>query len=497
MSGESGSESVAYTTLGGEEKSLPGSALEPLRAGIRGGVLLAGEPGYDAARAIWNAMIDHRPAVIARCLSSRDVRNAVGFAREHGMLLSVRGGGHHIAGNAVAEGGLTIDLSPMRSVHVDVDQRRARVGGGALLGDVDHETQAFGLAIPLGINSTTGFGGLCLGGGFGWLTRKYGLTIDSLISADVVTADGTLHVASSSREPDLFWAIRGGGGNFGVVTSFELQLHPVGPLVHSGLVVYPGAQAREVLRGWRDFTEAAPDELAVWAVLRKAPPLPFLPPEVHGTDVVVLATVYAGDVEDGVRATAPLSKLGQPIASVLASQPYAAFQQAFDPLLAPGARNYWKSSDFDELADDALDLFVEAARTLPGPECEVFIAQLGGAMGRVASSATAYAGRNAQYVMNVHGRWRSASDDQTVRAWARRIFDLATPFATGGGYVNFLTEDESARVASAYGPNYERLRELKRRFDPANLFRMNQNILPPDATDRRVTQRAQARGIPR
>jgi FAD/FMN-containing dehydrogenase len=471
---------IACRTLDGDESTLPRAALEPLRAGCRGGALAPGDPGYDDARRIWNAMIDHRPAVIARCLSSSDVRHAVAFAREHRMLLSVRGGGHHIAGNAVAEGGLTIDLSLMRGVHVDADQRTARVAGGALLGDVDHETQAFGLATPLGINSTTGFAGLCLGGGFGWLTRKYGMTIDNLISADVVTADGELHVVSASRDPELFWAIRGGGGNFGVVTSFELQLHPVGPLVHSGLVVYPGAQAHEVLRAWRDFNESAPDELTSWAVLRKAPPLPFLAPEVHGKDVVVIATLYAGDVEAGARAAAPLSKLGAPIASMLGASPYEGFQQAFDPLLAPGARNYWKSSDFDELDDDVLDLFADAAGSVPGPECEIFVAQLGGAMGRVPSDATAYAGRDARYVMNVHGRWRSPSDDQAVRTWARSIFDQVSPFATGGGYVNFLTADEAPRVASAYGGNFERLRELKQRFDPHNLFRMNHNI-PPGA----------------
>lgn len=483
---------IAYTTLDGDEKSFPRAALEPLRAGVRGGVSTAGEPGYDDARRIWNAMIDHRPAVIARCASSGDVRNAVDFARDHGMLLSVRGGGHHIAGNAVADGSLMIDLSPMRAVQVDAEQRTARVGGGALLADVDHATQAFGLATPLGINSTTGFGGLCLGGGFGWLTRKYGMTIDNLASAEIVTADGELHVVSSSKEPDLFWAIRGGGGNFGIVTSFEIRLHPVGPLVHSGLVVYPGARAREVLRGWRDFAETAPDDLSVWVVLRKAPPLPFLPVEVHGTDVVVLAVVYAGDAEEGARVAAPLAKLGEPIASVLMPHPYEAFQQSFDPLLTPGARNYWKSSDFDELSDDALEVFVEAARTLPGPECEVFVAQLGGAMGRVPTDATAYAGRDASYVMNVHGRWRSANDDEAVRAWARRVFEQAAPFATGGGYVNFLTADESARVASAYGSNYERLRELKKQFDPGNLFRMNLNIPPQDATDRRVRPGARA-----
>jgi FAD/FMN-containing dehydrogenase len=488
MAGKSSSSGVEilYRTLDAGEASLSPAALERLRARVRGGVLIDGEPGYDEARRIWNGMVDRRPALIARCTSSADVQNAVAFARENEMLLSVRGGGHHIAGNAVADGGLTIDLSPMRAVAVDVGRCTARVGGGALLGDVDHATQAFGLAVPLGINSTTGFGGLCLGGGFGWLTRKYGMTIDNLISADVVTAEGELRVVSLSGEPDLFWAIRGGGGNFGVATSFEVRLHSVGPLVHCGFVVYPGTQARQVLRAWRDFAESAPEDLSVWAVLRRAPPLPFLPAEVHWTEVVILAAVYAGDVAEGARATAPLSKFGEPIAVVLTPQPYEAFQRGFDPLLAPGARNYWKTSDFARLEDGALDVFVDAARTLPGPECEVFVAQLGGGMARVPREATAYAGRNAHYVMNVHGRWRSASDDEAVRGWSRRVFERTAPFATGGGYVNFLTADESMRLASAYGPNYERLRELKRQFDPGNLFRMNHNIVPREPSGPRV-----------
>lgn len=472
------SANIPYVRLDGGLGELALGAVSSLRARARGEVCLAGEPGYDDARRIWNGSLDRRPAVIARCRSSSDVRAAVDLARTEKMLLSVRGGGHHIAGNAIAEGGLAIDLSAMRSVHVDPERRRARIEGGALLGDVDHETQSFGLAVPLGINSTTGFGGLCLGGGFGWLTRKHGLTIDSLVSADVVTADGALRVVSSTREPDLFWAIRGGGGNFGVVTSFEVQLQDVGPLVHAGLVLYPGAQAAQVLRAWRDYSEIAPDELSAWVVLRKAPPLPFLAPEVHGTDVVVIAALYAGDPEDGPRFTAPLTKLGSPIASVLGTQPFAAFQQTFDPLLAPGARNYWKSSDFAELDDDALDVFVSSARSIPGPECEVFIAMLGGAMGRVPSDATAYAGRDANYVMNVHGRWRSPAEDGVFCDWARRVFRDVTPFATTGGYVNFLTADESARVATAYGANYQRLQEVKQRFDPENQFRMNHNIVP-------------------
>jgi FAD/FMN-containing dehydrogenase len=392
------------------------------------------------------------------------------------MLVSVRGGGHHIAGNAVAEGGLMIDLSGMRAVSVDAGNRTARVGPGALLADFDRAAQAHGLATPLGINSTTGVAGLTLGGGFGWLTRLHGMTIDNLLAATVVTADGEVRVASATSEPELFWAIRGGGGNFGVVTSFEFRLHPVGPELYAGLVVYPFEQARQVLRAWRDFTADAPEELSVWSVLRKAPPLPFLPAAVHGTEVVVLALVYSGDVEAGKRAAAPALKFGTPVGSALMPTPYTAFQGAFDPLLAAGARNYWKSNNFSTLTDAALEVVIESAGGLPGPECEIFVAQLGGAMARVNPSATAYAGRDARYVMNVHGRWSDRRDDDRVRSWARRAFRNAAPHATGSGYVNFLTDDEAERITATYGANYPRLQAAKRRFDPDNLFRMNLNI---------------------
>jgi FAD/FMN-containing dehydrogenase len=469
---------ITYLTLDGEEARLAASDVDALRAGVRGGVLVRGDAGYDESRRIWNAMVDHRPALVARCVSAADVRSAVRFAHERSIMLSVRGGGHHIAGNAVADGALTIDLSGMRSVRVDAERRTARVFGGALLGDFDHETQSFGLATPLGINSTTGLGGLTLGGGFGWLTRAYGLTIDNLLSADIVTADGELRVASATTDPDLFWAIRGGAGNFGVATSFELRLHPVGPIVHAGVVAYPFDEAQAVLRAWRDFDETSPDELSAWVVLRKAPPLPFLPPDVHGKHVVLIAAVYAGDAARGAQVAAPLLELGTPLGNALGPVPYAAFQAAFDPLLTPGARNYWKSNDFEELGDDALDVFIESARTVPSPHCEIFIAQLGGAMGRVAPDATAYAGRDARYVMNVHGRWLERGDDDACRTWAREVFARTSAYATGGGYVNFLTSDENARVTAAYGDNYERLQQLKRRYDPDNLFRMNLNIPP-------------------
>ena len=478
--------SLPYLTLDRDVQQLPSDDVAALAAQVSGGVLTAADAGYDDARKVWNATVDRRPALIARCLTESDVEAAVRFAAARRMLLSVRSGGHHIAGNAVAEGGLMIDLSAMKTVTVDPDARTARVGAGALLADVDRATQAHGLAVPLGINSTTGVAGLTLGGGFGWLTRRHGMTVDNLLGATVDTADGTVHVVSATSEPDLFWALRGGGGNFGVVTSFEFRLHPVGPELYAGLVVYPFAQARGVLRAWRDFNVTAPDELSVWAVLRKAPPLPFLPTSAHGTDVVVLPLVHSGDVESGARAAAPVLGFGEPIASHLGPMPYAGFQTAFDPLLTAGGRNYWKSNNFSALGDDAIDVIIDAAAQSPGPECEIFVAQLGGAMARVAPDATAFVGRDAHYIMNVHGRWSDPRDDDKVRSWARRSFAAAAPHATGSGYVNFLTEDEGERVAASYGANHARLQALKTRYDPGNVFRMNLNIAPANGRGRRL-----------
>ena len=479
--------SLPYLTLDKDVRQVRQSDIDTFAAQIRGGVLTFADDAYNDARKVWNGSVDRRPALIARCLTDNDVQAAVRFAAAHRMLVSVRGGGHHIAGNAVVEGGLMIDLSGMRTVDVDAAKRTARVGAGALLSDLDREAQKHGLATPLGINSTTGVAGLTLGGGFGWLTRRHGMTVDNLLGATVVTADGVARVVSAALEPDLFWAIRGGGGNFGVVTSFEFQLHPVGPEVYAGFVVYPFAQARQVLRAWRDFTTGTPDELSVWSVLRKAPPLPFLPASAHGTEVVIFPLVYSGDAEAGKRAAEPVLRFGDPIGTALAPMPYAAFQSAFDPLLTAGGRNYWKSNNFRTLTDAALEVMITAASRLPGPECEIFVAQLGGAMARVKPAATAFFGRDARYIMNVHGRWSDARDDEPVRAWARQAFQDAAQHATGSGYVNFLTEDEGERVAASYGTNYPRLQTVKQRFDPGNLFRMNLNIAPAAAPQFAVT----------
>jgi FAD/FMN-containing dehydrogenase len=449
-----------------------------LRGKVRGTVALPGEDGYEVARTIWNAMVDRRPGLVVRCLGAVDVINAIKLARDEKLLLAVRSGGHNIAGNAVCDSGLLIDLSLMKSVRIDPVSRTARVEPGATLADFDKEAQEFGLVTPLGINSTTGVAGLTLGGGFGWTTRKFGLTIDNLISADVVTADGKLVRASETENPDLFWALRGGGGNFGVVISFEFKLHPLGPEVLSGLVVHPLEKAPELLPEFRRIAKQAPDELTTWVVMRKAPPLPFLPAEWHGKEVLIFAACYSGDMKEGEKAMKALRGLGKPIADVVSPHPFAAWQAAFDPLLTPGARNYWKSHDFADLPDAAINVILDAVRQLPSPECEVFIAHVGGAMARVAANATAWPNRDAHFIMNVHTRWRDKAQDQGCIAWARHLFEAAAPFASGSVYVNFMPDDEKDRVEKAYGTNYRRLAEIKRRYDPSNLFRMNQNIRP-------------------
>ncbi|MFM0244741.1 FAD-binding oxidoreductase [Paraburkholderia sediminicola] len=458
--------------------SVSSSAVDELKTATRGQLLLPGDAGFDEARSIWNAMIDRHPAMILRCAGVADVRRGVAFARDNDLPLAVRGGGHNIAGTALCDDGLVIDLSPMKSVQIDPAARRAYVEPGATLGDFDHEAQAFGLATPLGINSTTGVAGLTLGGGFGWLSRKYGMTVDNLISADVVTADGELRHASADSHPDLFWAIRGGGGNFGVVTRFEFALHPVGPLVYGGLVVLPFDQAKHALLQYRTAVEQMPEEFSVWPVVRLAPPLPFLPPEAHGKPVIVFAMCYSGPVENGPSVVEVVRGFGTPVGEHLGPMPYAMWQQAFDPLLAPGARNYWKSHNLDKISDGLIDALLDAIGTLPSPQCEIFLGQIGAQTCRVPVDATAYSSRDTQYAMNVHGRWDDASDDERCIAWARAFFAAAAPFALGSVYVNFMTQEEGGRVADAYGPNYERLTAVKQSYDPHNLFRHNQNIRP-------------------
>lgn len=450
--------------------------IEKLKNKVKGGVVLPDDPNYNEVREIWNAMIDRRPAVIVQCSGADDVLHAISYARENGLELSIRGAGHNIAGSALCDNGVLIDLSNMKTVTVDVQKRRAHVEPGATLGDFDKAVQAHGLATPVGINSTTGIAGLTLGGGFGWLTRKYGMTIDNLVSVDMVTADGRKIQVSKDENIDLFWAVRGGGGNFGVVTRFEFELYPVGPEILAGLLVFPIEQAKQVLRKYREFVKSAPEELNVWVVLRKAPPLPFLPENVHGKEVVVLAVFYAGDTKEGENLIDPLRGFGDPVGEHVGAVPYAQWQQAFDPLLTPGARNYWKSHNLTELNDGLLDSIIEFVGKLPSPHCEIFVGLIAGAANRVPSDAMAYAHRDAKFVLNVHGRWDEAAQDKTCIAWTRAFFEASKPYASAGAYVNFMTEEEDDRVAAAYGANYGRLKEIKRKYDPENIFHNNQNI---------------------
>jgi FAD/FMN-containing dehydrogenase len=458
--------------------TLLNETIEKLKTSVKGHVVLPDDPRYDEVREIWNAMIDRKPAVIVQCAEADDVPHAIAFARENKLELSIRGAGHNIAGNAVCDNGVMIDLSTMTNVRIDAQKRRAYVEAGATLADFDQAAQVHGLATPVGINSTTGIAGLTLGGGFGWLTRKYGMTIDNLVSAAVTTADGNQIRTSETENADLFWALRGGGGNFGVVTEFEFALHPVGPEILAGLIVFPFKQANQVLTRYQKFVESAPEELNVWVILRKAPPLPFLPETVHGKEVIVLAVFYVGNLAEGEKLIEPLRSFGDAYGEHIGTQPYVQWQQAFDPLLTRGARNYWKSHNFIEFHDGALDTIVEFAGKLPSPQCEIFIGFIAGAANLIPADATAYYHRDAKFVLNVHGRWDDAAQDGMGIAWAREFFQASAPYASAGAYVNFMTEEEGDRVTAAYGSNYDRLVQIKKRYDPENIFHLNQNIKP-------------------
>jgi len=439
-------------------------------------------PEYDARRAIWNAMIDRRPGLIAVAGSEQDVVSVVEFAALHGLLLTIRAGGHNIAGLALRDGALTLDLQDMNAVKVDRAACTAAVQPGARLSDVDAATQAHGLAIPTGINSTTGISGLTLGGGFGWTSRKFGLTIDSLRSARVVLADGRVVVASKEENSDLFWALRGGGGNFGVVTQFEFDLHPVGTEVYAGLIVHPLSAAQSVIREMQEEVARAPDELTIWTVLRKAPPLPFVPESWHGREVLILAFCFIGDPSQVSTATDGLRGIGKPIAEHASMMPFADWQKSFDPLLTDGARNYWKSHDMPRFNEGAVQIIEEAVSSLPSDECEVFFGHVGGMATRIEPYATAWSNRNPHFVVNVHTRWRDAADDEQCVQWARNLFEALEPFALGTRYVNFIPEgDEQDEVQNAFGPNLDRLMKVKNQFDPENLFRSNINLAGPSA----------------
>jgi len=456
---------------------LNGTALDQLASQLRGKLIGPCDAHYEAARGVWNGMIDRHPALIVRCAGVADVIAAVRFARERRLVAAVRGGGHNIAGSSVCDGGLVVDLSAMRGVHVDAAARTAGVQGGALMGDLDHETQAFGLATPGGVVSTTGVGGLTLGGGFGWFARKHGLAADNLISVDLVTANGDLIRASERNEPELFWAVRGGGGNFGVVTSFEFRLHPLGPEVLFGPTVYRLEDAPQVLRAYRDFAVEAPRDCCVWADLLTAPPLPFLPERHHGTKVLTLMQFWAGNMAEGETVLAPLRRAAEPIGDAVGPWPYTAAQSVLDETYAKGARNYWSGHNFVELPDPVIDALVEAAAGMPTAQSDILISHVGGAIGDVAPSASAYPHRAANFVVTPGARWTDPSVDEACIAWVREGFAPVAARAAGGSYVNFIAESEG-RERDAYGGNYDRLAALKARYDPGNLFRSNQNVRP-------------------
>jgi FAD/FMN-containing dehydrogenase len=452
---------------------------ERLRDSVRGQVIGPGDDGYDEARSIWNGAIDRRPAWIARCTGVADVVAAVRFARERDLLVSVRAGGHGVGGHAVCDGGLVIDLSPMKGIRVDPVTRTARAEAGVLWGELDRETQLFGLATVGGIVTHTGVAGLTLGGGIGWLMRKHGATVDNLLSADVVTAEGELVTASEDESPDLFWGLRGGGGNFGIVTSFEYRLHPVGPIVVAGPVFHPLEDAPEVLRFYREFIAASPDELTTIFELSVAPPAPFLPEEVHGKPIVMVGACYAGSPKQGAEVVRSLKEFGRPIVDLLEPKPYTALQSMFDPMVPHGWHRYWKAAELPPLTDDAIETLVAQASAQTSPKSYCIVFQLGGALGRVAEGHTAFGQRGAAHNVNINAVWTEddAEADRHI-TWTREFFDALQPHAGDHVYVNFLGDEGADRVRAAYGSNYERLVELKRAYDPTNVFRLNQNIPP-------------------
>jgi FAD/FMN-containing dehydrogenase len=458
-------------------------ALSTLRDRTRGDVLLPDADGYEDARRVWNGMIDRRPAVVLRARGAADVMAGVGFAREHGLELSIKGGGHNVAGNAVCDDGLTLDCSALDDVRVDPVRQTARVGPGAVLHDLDVETQAHGLVTPVGFVSETGVAGLTLGGGVGHLSRKHGLTVDNLRSVDLVTAEGRLVRASAEEHPGLFWALRGGGGNFGVVTSFEFDLHPLDPTVLAGPVVWAFEDAPAVLREVAAVVREAPPEVSCLPIVRRAPPAPFLPESVHGELVVLVATIYAGDPAAGERALAPLREFRTPVADAVAPRRYVAFQSMFDAAAETGARNYWKSHYLPALTGEAVDVLCEHAARIPSPESVIGMLSLGGAVSDRPDDATAYPHRDAAWVLNVQSRWRDPTDDRRHVEWTRGLFDAMRPHATGGVYVNFVDGDEGRdRVRAAYGDTtYDRLAAVKAEWDPENVFHLNQNVEPAPA----------------
>jgi FAD/FMN-containing dehydrogenase len=455
------------------------ATIQELKTGLRGEVIRPGDEGYDAARKVWNGMIDKHPALIVRCAGVADVIAAVQFARSQHLLVAVRGGGHNVTGNATCDGGLVIDLSRMKGMRVDPEARTVRAQAGLTWGEFDHETQAFGLATTGGLVSTTGVAGFTTGGGIGWLVRKHGLACDNVLAVDVVTADGRLLTANRKQNADLYWAVRGGGGNFGVVTSFEFQLYPVGNVL-GGLVLYPAAQAGEVLRFYREFVTTAPDELTTIAAFLTAPPAPFVPPAMQGTPAFAVIACYAGPVEKGERVLRPLRSFGSPAVDLFHPMPYTVLQALFDEGAPAGLQNYWKAHYLKGLSDDAIETLVSHAVGMRSPLTQIHVHHLGGAMKRVASGATAFPYRDGQYILNLIASWTDPTENEQHIQWVRDSWQAMVPYATGGAYLNFMGEEGDERVRAAYAGNYKRLAALKRQYDPTNFFRLNQNVPPAE-----------------
>jgi FAD/FMN-containing dehydrogenase len=457
------------TTTIGADTTIDDAALEAFKTSLRGELLHPGDPGYDDARKVWNGMIDKRPALIARCTGVADIIDAVNFARTNELLVSVRGGGHNITGNAVCDGGLMIDLSRMKSVRVDPARRTARAEAGLTWGEYNRETQAFGLASTGGVVSTTGIAGLTLGGGLGWLMGKHGLSCDNVLSADIVTADGQFLTASASEHPDLFWGLRGGGGNFGVVTSFEYRLHPVDAVL-AGMVLHPMAKAKDVLRFYREYARSAPDALTAFAALMTSP---------EGAPVVAIVVGYIGPIAEGERLVAPVRKFGSPMADTIGPMSYVQLNTMLDAAFPyGGVQRYWKSSFLKHLGDDVLDILVTRAATLPSPMSMVGFFHVHGAATRVKPDETAFGLRDDQWDYDIISQWQDPVDADRHIRWTREFWTAVEPFATGEVYVNHLDAEEGTRIRAAYSDNYERLVALKNKYDPTNLFRLNQNIKP-------------------
>ena len=461
-------------------ESVSSNDVATLRQRIDGSVHFPGEASYDEACHIWNAMIERRPAMVVRPNGSADVAEAVAFARAHGLPLSVRGGGHNVAGAALSDGGVTIDMSRRRKVEVDPERIRVRVEAGATWKDVDAACQPVGMVVPSGIISTTGVAGLTLGAGFGWTSRKFGFTADNLIAAEVVTADGSMLRASEEENTDLFWALRGGGGNFGVVTAFDFRAHRHGPQALCGMVVHPFSRAGEVVRLFRDVTEAASDELTCLLILRKAPPAPFIPAEFHGQPIAAIAAHWTGDPADGVAAMQPLKAFGPPVADTIATKEFSAFQSFLDGGQPFGRRYYWKSHEADEMSDNLASTLVECGKNIASPFSAVLTMHMGGAPARIDPMATAVGIRAARYGIVLQGAWEETAEDAKHIGWVRGSFDALKPLTSGGTYVNFINAEEgAARVASAYDSAvYDRLQQIKTAYDPENVFRGSLNIPP-------------------